>query len=118
MPKTYNLSSSRFFCTRCGKEGIPINRKFGQFREAGHLKKLYCLNCKEDINHAEVRDIGGYSEEDFKKEFKLGRFIDGERVELSQLYKCSCIECPYNIEGKCWNANNSAQCKYKPKEND
>ena len=29
MPKHYKVTPSRFFCTKCGKEGIPIQRKKG-----------------------------------------------------------------------------------------
>lgn len=80
-----NISQSRFFCTKCGREGIPIIRKQGKIREAGHLKKLYCIYCGEEVNHAEVREIGGYTYEDFKEEFEAGRFIDGAREEIKDL---------------------------------
>lgn len=109
-----NMSQSRFFCTECGNEGIPIMRPAGQQREPGHLKKLYCIHCKKEVNHAEVREIGGYTEEDFRKEFELGRFKDGQRVEGKNLLLCSNVTCPFNIKGKCWNSNNSNDCGYKP----
>lgn len=90
-------------------------RKKGQMREPGHLKKLYCMHCREEVNHVEVREIGGYTEEDFKREFELGRFKDdGQRVEGKNLLQCSNIDCPFNINGKCWNSNNSNNCGYKP----
>lgn len=109
-----NISQSRFFCTNCGKEGIPIQRKTGHQREAGHLKKLYCIYCQQEVNHAEIRAIGGYTEEDFKKEFELGRFVDGQRGLIAE---CTKKICPFNINGKCWNSNCSANCKHKPKIN-
>ena len=31
-----NMSQSRFFCTECGNEGLPIMRPKGQMREPGH----------------------------------------------------------------------------------
>ena len=31
---------SEFYCCKCGTKGIPIARKKGKAREAGHLKKL------------------------------------------------------------------------------
>lgn len=105
---------SRFFCTCCGKEGLPVLRPLNHIREAGHLKKLYCLNCKKETNHAEIREIGGYSQEDFEKEFSQGRFVEGKRVKINELYTCSLDNCPFNHDGKCWNANNSEKCKYKP----
>ena len=55
-----------------------------------------------------------YTEDDFKEEFELGRFIEGKRCPINELYECSNTECPFNKNGKCWNANNSAQCKHKP----
>lgn len=72
-------SSSRFFCTACGKEGMEIPRKNGQQREAGHLKKLYCIYCKKEVNHAEIKENGNYTIEDFKREFNSGVFVDGLR---------------------------------------
>lgn len=105
-------SQSRFFCTKCGKEGLPIQRKAGQQREPGHLKKLYCIYCQEEVNHAEVREIGGYTEEDFKKEFEMGRFTDqGQREVLSD---CTNYNCPFNKNGKCWNSNRSNNCGHRP----
>ena len=102
MAKNYNISSSRFFCTQCGREGFTIQRKKGQLREPGHLKKLYCLHCKKENNHAEIRDIGGYTYEDFEKEFTLGRFKpDGTKDEIKDLPQCSNINCPFNINGRC-----------------
>ena len=110
-----NMSQSRFFCTQCGNEGIPIMRKKGQMREPGHLKKLYCMHCKKEVNHVEIREIGGYTEEDFRREFELGRFKnDGQRVKRKDLLQCSNINCLFNINGKCWNSNNSNDCPYKP----
>ena len=75
MAKNQEITSSDFYCTRCGRKGIPIARKVGKQREAGHLKKLYCMYCKEEINHAEIRPFGDYNYEDFKLEFDLGRFF-------------------------------------------
>lgn len=39
-----------FYCTQCGEHGISVHRKYGQFREVGHLKKLYCLTCGKEWN--------------------------------------------------------------------
>lgn len=116
MPKHYKMSDSKFFCTQCGKEGVPIFRKKGQERKSGHLKKLYCLFCKEEVNHVEVRFAGDYSKEDFEEEFAMGRFIDGNRVPMDELFGCTNNKCPFNKDGKCWNANRSARCGHKPME--
>lgn len=113
MTKYYKTSLSNFYCTLCGKKGIDIPRKKGQEREPGHLKNLYCIYCRTNTNHAEVREIGGYTYEDFLEEFKLGRFIDGNKTAIDSLINCSNEGCPYNKNGKCWNANNSVNCQYK-----
>lgn len=110
------MTQSRFFCTQCGKEGLPVMRKVGHQREPGHLKKLYCIYCGEQVNHVEIKETGSYTEEDFKREFKLGRFKDGQREEKKDLLKCSNTSCPFNVNGKCWNSNNSNECRHKPKE--
>ena len=118
MSKHYNTTQSRFFCTECGNEGIVLRRKEGQYREGGHLKRLYCLYCKKEVNHAEVREIGGYNINDFKKEYNLGRFVNGNRVPIQDLLKCSCENCPFNVDGKCWNSNYSNNCGHRIKEVD
>lgn len=117
MGKFYRAAeASHFYCTKCGKEGIPVARKKGQERKSGHLKKLYCIYCQEEVNHVEVKMSGEYSYEDFLEEFNAGRFKDGNRDNIQDLLECSKIDCPFNKNGKCWNANNSAQCKYKPND--
>lgn len=107
-------TQSRFFCTECGHEGIPIQRKQGAQREPGHLKKLYCIYCKKEVNHVEVREIGGYTEEDFRTEFNLGRFKDGLREPVGDLADCTNEKCIYNINTKCWNSNRSNDCGHRP----
>ena len=105
-----NMSQSRFFCTQCGREGLPVMRKNGQLREAGHLKKLYCIFCQQEVNHAEVREIGGYTEEDFRREFEAGRFVNGQREALAE---CTCKKCPFNYNGKCWNSKKDKDCGHR-----
>ena len=113
--KTNALSSSEFYCTKCGHKGMPIMRPKGQQREPGHLKKLYCLFCKEEVNHVEIREIGGYTYEDFLEEFNSGRFTDdGLREKTSELSTCTCATCPFNKDGKCWNSNHSNKCGHRP----
>lgn len=111
--KKGEITTSEFYCTACGKRGIPIARKPGQQREAGHLKKLFCLYCGKETNHAEVRPFGSYSREDFEEEFRLGRFIDGNRIPVADLMTCSKIQCEYNKHGKCWNSNHSYKCGHR-----
>lgn len=78
---------SEFWCTKCGKKGLPVWRKIGQAREDGHLKKLYCFNCKMETNHVECKSITPYSYEDFKLEYEYNNFTEnGQRIyTLKQL---------------------------------
>lgn len=72
---------SEFYCTSCGKKGIPIIRKSGSMRKGGHLKKLYCLNCKIQTNHVEVKPFTEYDFDKFKIEYEYGNFDDeGNRL--------------------------------------
>lgn len=114
MAKNKKMVTSEFYCTRCGKKGIPIARANGSQREAGHLKRLFCLNCQEEINHAEIRPFGNYRLEDFELEFELGRFMpDGTKIPVKDLMGCSKGNCEYNIHGRCWNSNGSYKCGHK-----
>ena len=64
--------SHEFYCCKCGNKGINVARKRNQYRERGHLKKLYCIHCKQEINFCECD--GNYTHEDFLFEFKNGNF--------------------------------------------
>lgn len=109
---------SDFYCTQCGKKGIPIARKSSKQKEPEHLKKLYCIYCKKEINHAEVKMFGDYQKEDFLEEFNLGRFVDGNKIPILELLSCTHKECMYNKDGKCWNSNQSYECNHRPKGDD
>ena len=64
-----------FYCVKCGKKGLPCYRRKSHQHEKGHLKKLYCIYCNEEVNHYEC-----YSYDDvnkFKEKFKKGVFING-----------------------------------------
>lgn len=54
-----------FYCINCGKKGIPIGRNKGHLREKFHRKRLYCIYCKQEVNHIEIK-----SQED-KEEFLI-----------------------------------------------
>ena len=108
---------SDFYCTKCGQKNLlTVTRKQGQAREPGHLKKLYCFHCKDEINHAEVRENNmNYTYEDFYNEFNLGRFTeDGKRIPIEELMGCSNTSSPFNKNGKCWNGNKTFECKCRP----
>lgn len=78
--KGYN-NEHTFYCTQCGRQGIPICRKKSRMKEGGHLKKLYCLNCKREVNHVECIAGSYYDAEMFRKEYQAGNFQkDGNRL--------------------------------------
>lgn len=106
--KEYVISEMR--CCKCGKPGIPVPRINGRYHKGGHLKKLWCFNCQEEVNHCEIRGFGKYTHQDFDKEFNLGRFVNGERIAIKDLELCN-EKCLYNISGKCWNANRTFKCE-------
>ena len=116
MPKNQEVLKSDFYCTCCGKRGIPIARKKGQRREAGHLKKLFCLYCQKEANHVEIRPFGSYGYEEFKEEFELGRFYEGKRIAVADLMTCTKEDCKYNKGGRCWNSNYSYDCNCRVKK--
>ena len=68
-PRLQQLSD--FYCTECGHKNFPIIRA-GKAREAGHLKKLYCIHCKREVNHYECYST--IDVEKFKRKFKNGDF--------------------------------------------
>lgn len=77
-----NIALSDFYCTRCGNKGIPVFRTAGQEREPGHLKKLFCIYCQDEVNMVEVRQIGKYNLENFWIEYEYNNFDkEGNRKE-------------------------------------
>ena len=72
---------NEFYCTQCGNRGFSIPRKIGKEREAGHLKKMYCLNCHKEQNFVECKPFTKYDKKDFIVEFEYGNFSEeGNRI--------------------------------------
>ena len=70
-----------FYCTCCGKKGIPISRDKKEIRERGHLKILFCIYCNKEINHVEVVENWDYDSTKFEDEYNSGNFdSDGQRI--------------------------------------
>ena len=66
------FENHQFYCTKCGNRGLNVWRNQASQRGRGHLKKLYCFHCKEEVNHYEC-----YSQQDvdkFNRKFKNGDF--------------------------------------------
>lgn len=77
------FNSHEFYCMNCGKRSIPLMRKKGQERERFHRKKLYCLYCKEEVNHIECKtqeDI-----EEFKINFENGVYVNEAEESLAYI---------------------------------
>lgn len=70
-----------FYCCRCGKKGLPIQRPCGMKRERGHKKNLYCIYCKEVINHVECTTAEEVAA--FKEAFENGEYQKEATVENS-----------------------------------
>lgn len=72
MAKDY-FTVSDFYCVKCGSKGMPLARKMSRQREKGHLKKLYCLHCKQETNHREIREFDmDYTYENLMEDIENG----------------------------------------------
>lgn len=80
--------NSDFYCVNCLTKGIPIPRRSGSERKAGHLKRLYCLNCKKEFNHVECKAGTRYDFDDLIFEKENGNFDEeGNRLMPYGLFK-------------------------------
>lgn len=61
-----------FYCCKCGNKGMPIIRNNSRLRERLHIKSLYCLHCKEEINHVEC--VNSIDIENFREKFENGDY--------------------------------------------
>jgi hypothetical protein len=68
-----SFSEHSFYCIQCGNKGIPIMRNNGRAKEKFHRKKLYCLHCKQEINHIECRTEEEVNQ--FKEDFESGVYL-------------------------------------------
>jgi hypothetical protein len=73
------IESHNFYCCKCGAKGIPVVRKQNKLREKMHLKQLWCINCKEVVNHVECYDDKDVAK--FLERFKNGYYIGKEYKE-------------------------------------
>lgn len=88
-----NFLMSEMYCTRCGRQGLHVARQNGKYREAGHLKKLYCIYCQTETNHVEIKPSGSYTYEDFKLEYDNHNFDkDGNRITKYSMFRQALIK--------------------------
>ena len=76
-----NYAEHSFYCISCGNRGIPLMRKQGFKHEGMHRKKLYCVHCRQEVNHVECKT---YDEiEEFRINFEKGVYKDEAEESLS-----------------------------------
>lgn len=69
------ITDHNFYCAKCGQRNYSVARVAGKERENGHLKKLWCYNCKEEVNCCEIFPFSEkYTKEMFDLEFQYGNF--------------------------------------------
>ena len=64
--------SHDFYCMKCGNKGIPLARKTSKQKSNSHRKKLYCLHCKAEVNHVEIKTWE--DKQKFLEEFAAGAY--------------------------------------------
>lgn len=50
-----NMAMSDLYCSECGCH-MTVPRSYKNTREKGHKKKLWCYQCKKEVNFIEVRE--------------------------------------------------------------
>lgn len=78
MSRHQQTTISEFYCTKCGKKGMPLARKRAKLRQGEHLKKLFCIYCQEEINHLEIRESDMFHKEELLERLKNGEFYEPE----------------------------------------
>ncbi len=74
---------SDFYCLCCLNK-ITLPRKGSRQREKNHLKSIYCIHCKGNVNHYEVRDCDiDFDLEELKLEIQNGTF-DSKKEMLNK----------------------------------
>lgn len=80
---------SIFYCTNCGNRNYGLPRKANRLKKGGHLKKVYCVHCREVYNNYECRTV--LDIEEFKEKFENGefaevnKFLEDERAHRKEL---------------------------------
>ena len=68
------VTYSTFYCTECANK-ISLPRLKSKQREKQHLKNIYCIKCKYQVNHYEVRDCDNdFIFEEFLQQVKNKEF--------------------------------------------
>ncbi len=78
-----NIEQHQFYCIKCGQAGMPLARQASRRRERFHRKVLYCIHCKEEVNHIECKNEADIIE--FKENFANGVYKDECEESLAYL---------------------------------
>lgn len=70
-----------FYCLKCGNKGMPCRRKTGHQYKKFHRKKLYCIYCREEVNHIECKNELEVRE--FKANFERGVYKNEAQESIS-----------------------------------
>ncbi len=81
MARGRNYEEHSFFCLKCGNKGIPVQRKRGFQHADNHRKKLYCIHCKEEVNHIECKTFEDII--NFKEDFQNGVYFNEAEESVS-----------------------------------
>ena len=65
-----SMTVHNFYCISCGNRGIDLMRPQGFKHEKMHRKKLYCIHCKQEVNHIECKTFDEV--EEFHHNFENG----------------------------------------------
>jgi len=77
------IEQHEFYCIKCGRAGLPLARPANRRREKFHRKKLYCIYCKQEVNHIECKNQAEV--EEFKENFKNGIYKQECEESLSHV---------------------------------
>lgn len=51
------MVAHNFYCINCGNKGIDLMRRAGFQHSNMHRKKLYCIHCRQEVNHIECKTL-------------------------------------------------------------
>lgn len=80
MARRRGYAEHSFYCVACGNKGIPIQRPQGFKHVTMHRKKLYCMFCKQEVNHIECKTFDEVQE--FRENFENGVYKDEAEESL------------------------------------
>ena len=81
MGKSYEAHD--FYCLNCGRKNIPLIRDCGKRRGKYHRKSLYCIWCKNTVNHIEI--CNQEEKEEFLEAFENGEFKEESKNSIDYI---------------------------------